>query len=100
MRSASRSFRAASGVRVAAVFAALAAAPLPVLAVPGFVFVDSFGGVLPAALGFAAGAMVLVVVGEMLPEAVRLAPRAARARLRAGALVVTDAFEAAVGAAA
>jgi ZIP family zinc transporter len=65
-------------LRAAAGFSALAALPLPVLAVPAFLFVDAFRGILPAALGFAAGAMVLVVLTEMLPEAVRnVAPRSA-----------------------
>jgi len=39
------------------------------LAVPAFLFVDAFEGVLPAALGFAAGAMVWMVARELLPEA-------------------------------
>jgi zinc transporter, ZIP family len=58
-------------VRVAAGFAALAALPLPLLAVPAFVFLDAFREILPAALGFAAGAMIFVVASEMLPEARR-----------------------------
>jgi ZIP family zinc transporter len=58
-------------VRRAAGFAGLAAAPLPLLAVPAFLFVDAFRGILPVALGFAAGAMVFVVASEMLPEARR-----------------------------
>jgi zinc transporter, ZIP family len=58
-------------VRVAAGFAALAALPLPLLAAPAFVFLDAFREILPAALGFAAGAMIFVVASEMLPEARR-----------------------------
>lgn len=59
------------GVRTAAGFAALAALPLPLLAVPAFVFVAAFAEILPLALGFAAGAMIFVVASEMLPEARR-----------------------------
>jgi len=47
------------------------AAPQPLVAVPAFVFVDAFRGsaVLPGALGFAAGCMVWLVAGELLPDA-------------------------------
>jgi zinc transporter ZupT len=85
-------------LRTAACFSALAAAPLPVLAAPAFLFVEAFRGILPAALGFAAGAMVLVVVGEMLPEAVRRAPPRSVFVHGAAAFVATVAFQAAVAA--
>jgi zinc transporter ZupT len=43
--------------------------PQPITAVPAFIFVDHFGAVLPYGLGFAAGAMVFMVLVELLPEA-------------------------------
>ena len=43
------------------------------LAVPAFLFVDTFMLVLPVALGFAAGAMVWMVLGELVPEALETA---------------------------
>jgi zinc transporter ZupT len=85
-------------LRVAAGFSALAAAPLPVLAVPAFLFVEAFRGILPAALGFAAGAMILVVLTEMLPEAVRHAPPRSVFMHGTGAFAATVVFQAVVAA--
>lgn len=48
--------------------------PQPLMAVPAFVFVEAFEPVLPAGLGFAAGAMTWMVAGDLLPEAVRMTP--------------------------
>ena len=43
--------------------------PQPLLAVPAFLFVDAVRPALPYSMGFAAGAMVFMVLVELLPEA-------------------------------
>ena len=45
------------------------AAPQPLVALPSFLFVDSFFQLLPLALGFAAGCMLWMVFAELLPDA-------------------------------
>jgi zinc transporter ZupT len=43
--------------------------PQPITAVPAFLFVERVAAALPYGLGFAAGAMVFMVLVELLPEA-------------------------------
>jgi zinc transporter ZupT len=63
------------GVRVltAAGWSVFSSLPQPLMAVPAFIFVETFTPLLPAGLGFAAGAMVWMVVAELRPEALEAA---------------------------
>ena len=59
------------GVSVArcAMWSVVTSLPQPLMAVPAFLFVDAFRPALPYSVGFAAGAMVCMVLVELLPEA-------------------------------
>ena len=50
-------------------YSVLTSMPQPVVAVPAFLLVSVFQPLLPASLGFAGGAMIFLVVSELLPEA-------------------------------
>jgi len=55
--------------------------PQPAMAVPAFLFVEAFRPALPYGIGFAAGAMIFMVLVELLPEAYEEAPKPAVALL-------------------
>ena len=62
------------GPKKAAWWALFTALPQPLLAVPSFMFVDTFTFLLPLALGFAAGCMTWIVFAELIPDALAAAP--------------------------
>ena len=83
-----------TSVRAAAGWSIFSSLPQPLLAVPAFLFVDAFQGVLPAALGFAAGAMVWMVARELLPDALAQASKRAVAATAIGAFAAMLVFQA------
>lgn len=67
--------------------------PQPLMAVPAFLFVEKFSAALPYGLGFAAGAMVFMVLIELLPEAYEKARRAPVAMLASLTLIAMMLFQ-------
>jgi zinc transporter ZupT len=59
-----------ASVRSAAWWSVFSSLPQPLIAPFAYLFVETFKTVLPAGLGFAAGAMLWMVWAELLPEAV------------------------------
>jgi zinc transporter ZupT len=80
-------------VRSAAGWSIFTSLPQPLVAVPAFLFVDAFQGILPAALGFAAGAMGWMVARELLPEALEQASARAVAATAGTAFACMLAFQ-------
>lgn len=61
------------GVRpiVAMFWAIFSSVPQLIVAIPSFLFIETFTQLLPLGLGFAAGAMIWMVGSEILPEAIK-----------------------------
>ncbi len=62
-------------VKRAAGWSIFSSLPQPLLALPAFFFVEAFTPFLPVGLGFAAGAMLWIVLVELVPDALKEASR-------------------------
>jgi zinc transporter ZupT len=67
--------------------------PQPLMAVPAYLFVETVKPALPYGIGFAAGAMVFMVLLELLPEAYEEAPGPATGAITALALIAMVLFQ-------
>jgi len=76
-----------TSVAACAGWSVVSSLPQPVMAVPAFLFVEAFRVALPWGLGFAAGAMIFMVLVELLPEAFNQGRRAEVATLATVAIV-------------
>ena len=85
-----------TSVSKAAGWSIFSSLPQPLMAVPAFLFVETFGPFLPVGLGFAAGAMLWLVAWELLPEAFREARPAAVVATVAASAGAMIAFQLAV----
>jgi zinc transporter ZupT len=72
----------------AAAWSVFSSLPQPLMAVPAFLAVRLFDGLLPAGLGFAAGAMLWMIVSQLLPEA----RESSSARTVAGTVIASAAL--------
>lgn len=76
-----------TSVAACAGWSVVSSLPQPLMAVPAFLFVEAFRPALPWGLGFAAGAMIFMVLVELLPEAFNQGRRAEVATLATVAIV-------------
>jgi zinc transporter ZupT len=75
----------------------LTSAPQPIVAVPAYLLVSIAQPLLPASLGFAGGAMIFLVVSELLPETLARCSSSEAAWGVTGGLVAMLGFTAALG---
>ena len=84
------------GVLRAAGWSVFSSLPQPLVAVPAFLFVAFFEGLVPLGLGFAGGAMLWMVAAHVVPDALATSSRRAVALALAGSTTAMVALEAAL----
>jgi zinc transporter ZupT len=73
-------------------WAVVTSLPQPLLAVPAFMFVETFAALLPLGMGFASGCMIWITVAELLPDALEGADASAVATAATVAAAALEAF--------
>ncbi|HSG49652.1 MAG TPA: ZIP family metal transporter [Longimicrobiales bacterium] len=84
-------------VPMCGVWSVVSSLPQPLMAVPAFLFVEAFRPALPWGLGFAAGAMLFMVLEELLPEAFHEARRVEVATLATVTVIAMVLFQRLIG---
>jgi len=82
------------GVLRAAGWSVFSSLPQPLVAVPAFLFVAFFDGLVPLGLGLAGGAMIWMVVAQVVPDALATSSRPAVALALSGSTAAMLALEA------
>jgi ZIP family zinc transporter len=82
------------GVLRAAGWSVFSSLPQPLVAVPAFLFVAFFNGLVPLGLGFAGGAMLWMVAVEVIPDALHTSSRRSVAIALSASTVAMLALEA------
>jgi zinc transporter ZupT len=80
-------------VPMCAAWSVFSSLPQPLMAVPAFWLVEQVRPALPYGLGFAAGAMVFMVLVELLPEAYDQGPKPAVAMLASVSIIAMLLFQ-------
>jgi ZIP family zinc transporter len=78
-------------------YSVLTSLPQPIVAVPAFLLMSVAQPLLPASLGFAGGAMIFLVVSELLPESLKRCSQVETAWGVTTGLVAMLGFTAALG---
>ena len=76
-----------------ALWAIFTSLPQPIMAVPAYLFVETFRPFLPVGLGLAAGAMIWMVFSELFPDALEKVERGSAATAVTLAFAVMMAFQ-------
>ena len=83
--------------RNAVLWSIFSSLPQPLIAVPAFLFVWAFQPFLPVGLGLAAGAMIWMVMSELIPDAIEDAPKEQVATVATLAVAAMVGFQALIG---